>query len=140
MFFNTGLRLMSNRLPKVISPRGHAVLDYATAGLFLVAGALLWRRNKRASVAAFAVAADEVAISLLTDYPGGVRPILSFETHGKIDAALAPFVAALPNILDFEDDPGAANLFRGGAVMTAAITGMTDFKDERKGGRGRRAA
>lgn len=127
MLFNTGLKVISKRLPKVISPRGHAMLDYATAGMFLVAGTLLWRRHKRAAVAAFGMAADEVVTALLTDYPGGARRILSFRTHGKIDAAKAPVTAALPHIMDFEDDPAAANVFRGSALFMAAVTGLTDF-------------
>lgn len=128
MLFNAGLKAMSNRLPKVISPRSHAILDYATAGMFLVAGVLLWKRSRPAAAAAIAVATEEVATSLLTDYPGGVSRILSFKTHGKLDAALAPVIAALPHIMEFDDDQTAANVFRSGAIAVAAVTGLTDFE------------
>ena len=46
-------KAITNRLPKVIGPRGHAVLDYLTAGGFLALGAMFWSRNKRASMGAF---------------------------------------------------------------------------------------
>jgi len=47
-----GVQAVAERMPKVISPRTHAIIDYATAGSFLLAGALLWKRNKRAAVGA----------------------------------------------------------------------------------------
>ena len=31
---NTSFRAFANKLPKVISPRQHAIIDYATAGAF----------------------------------------------------------------------------------------------------------
>src|SRR5579864_9633917 len=89
---------IGTRLPKVVSPKGHAIFDYVQMGIFVAMGALFWKKNKRASVAAFCCAAAEATNVLLTDYPGGMKPVFSFENHGKIDAALAGAVASLPNL------------------------------------------
>lgn len=122
-----GVQMLADRMPKVISPKAHAIIDYATAGSFLLAGALLWRKNKRAALGAFACGAMEAGTAMMTDYPGGVKPVISFRTHGRIDAGFAGFVATLPTVMAFGDEPEAM-FFRGQGVALAAVTGMTDFE------------
>lgn len=95
---------VTKRLPRVLSPKGHAIADYITAGAFLVAAALFWRRNKRAAMGALVCGGTDVALSLLTDYPGGVAKVISFPTHCKIDVGLAAMVAEMPRFMKFEDD------------------------------------
>lgn len=121
-----GVQALAERMPKVISPKAHAIIDYATAGSFFVAGALLWRRNKRASLGAILCGAMEAGTAMMTDYPGGIKPVLSFQTHGRIDAGFAGFVATLPNVLMFGGEREAM-FFRGQGVAMAAVTGLTDF-------------
>jgi hypothetical protein len=120
-------RLVANRLPKVIGPRAHAVADYTTAGAFALMGAMFWRTNKRASVGALLCGAAITATSLLTDYPGGVKRVISFPTHGRIDAGLAGLTAAMPNFLAFSDEE-EARYFRGAALVETLIAGITDFE------------
>jgi hypothetical protein len=117
---------VTDRLPKVIKPGVHAVLDYVVAGAFITMGAFFWKSNKRASIAALACGGTALANSLLTDYPGGVKPMISFETHGKIDAGLAGITATMPTFLAFGDED-EAKYFRGAALVETVITGMTDF-------------
>ena len=93
--------LMTKKLPKMISPRTHAIIDYATVGTFILMGALFWKKNKKASIAAFSCAAAEATTVLLTDFPGGVTDVISFETHGRIDSTIAGATVALPNTLGF---------------------------------------
>ena len=126
---HSSVKLLTKKMPKVISPRTHAVLDYVTAGTFLAGGILLLarRRDKRAGVSALVCGVAETITSLLTDYPGGVTDLISFPTHGKIDMGLAAMTATLPEFMDFED----MGFFRTQAVLITANTGLTDF------GRGR---
>jgi hypothetical protein len=121
-----GVQAVADRMPKVISPKTHAIIDYATAGSFLLTGALLWKRNKRAALGAMLCGAMEAGTAMLTDYPGGVKPVISFQTHGRIDAGFAGFVATLPNVMMFGGEPEAM-FFRGQGVALAAVTGLTDF-------------
>lgn len=123
----TGVRALSNRLPKVISPKTHAIIDYAVAGSFFLMGGLMWRSSKRAAIASFACGAAETAVAMLTDYPGGVARLISFETHGKIDAGTSGAVAMIPSLLGFSDQKKAI-FFRAQGVGMAATTGMTDFE------------
>jgi hypothetical protein len=119
-------RAVANKLPKVINPTAHAVIDYAMAGTFFALGAYFWRNNKRAALGAMLCGSATVATSMLTDYPGGVKRVISFETHGKIDAGLAGLAATMPNFLAFNDEE-EANFFRTAALAETVVTGLTDF-------------
>jgi hypothetical protein len=52
--------------------------------------------------------------------------LISFETHGRIDGALALATASLPNTLGFNDEP-EAQYFRIQGLALGAVTGMTEF-------------
>lgn len=119
-------RTVTKRLPKIISPRSHAIVDYITAGAFLIAAALFWRRNKRAALGALVCSGADLALSLLTDYPGGVANFISFPTHCKIDVGLAAMVAEMPRFMKFEDDKQKKFFtLQGGSIIGAA--NLTDF-------------
>ena len=118
--------VLTRRMPKIISPNAHAVVDYLTAGSFLLTGAIYWSRNKRAALGAFICAGAELATSLLTDYPGGVKKVISFRNHGKIDLGLAAMTATMPEFMSFRDDREKTFFLAQAGVMTAA-TNLTDF-------------
>ena len=74
-----GLQMAAGRLPKVIKPQPHAIVDYAVAGSFMLMGALSWRRNKRAAVGSLICGGATAVNSLLTDYPGGMLRVISLQ-------------------------------------------------------------
>ena len=123
---NTATRLLADRLPKVIDPKTHAVIDYIMVGAFITVGAFYWSRNKRAAIGAFVCGGAAAATSMLTDYPGGIKKAISFQTHGKIDAGLAGLTATVPNFFAFNDEDEAA-FFRTMAIGESLVTGLTDF-------------
>jgi len=131
-----GARALSNRLPKVISPRNHAIIDYATAGTFFLMTGLMWKRHKRAAIAALGCGINEVTNAMLTDFPGGVAGVISYPTHLKMDAGFAGVVASLPNLLGFTDE-WPSIYFRSQGMAIAANAGMSDVGAFR-GRRGRR--
>lgn len=131
-----GVALAAGRLPKKISPRLHAALDYAVAGSFLLAGALFWKRNRRAALGSLLCGGATAAVSLLTDYPGGVRKVIPYSMHGQIDTGLVAMTAAMPRLVNIEGDR-EAKFFSRQAMAKTAITAMTDF-DYRKAGNSRR--
>jgi len=127
MLMQKGLAAVSGRMPKMISPRAHAVIDYIVAGTFFAVGALLWRRNRRAAVGSLACGAVATISSVVTDYPGGIWPVMSFQDHGRVDMALSGFTAAIPNMLQLEDGP-EQNFFHMQALAETAVTALTDFE------------
>lgn len=121
-----GVALAAGRMPKMISPRVHSALDYAVAGSFLLMGALFWKRNRRAAIGSILCGGATAAVSLFTDYPGGVRKVIPYPMHGQIDAGLIAMTAAMPKLVNIEDDR-EAKFFARQAVAKTAITAMTNF-------------
>ena len=117
---------VTDRMPKVISPDAHAIIDYATAAGFIGMGIFMWKREKRAAISSLVCGAAEALTAVMTDYPGGLVKEISFETHGRIDVGMAGMVATMPGVMHFEDDP-ASRFFSMQAIMLAAVTGLTDF-------------
>lgn len=122
-----GVAAMSNHMPKVISPKGHAIADYITLGGLVAMAALFWKTNKRAAIAAATCAGAEATNTLLTNFPGGVAKVISFPTHGKIDMGLAATCSAMPNFMGFDDEP-EAKFFRIMGINITMVGAMTDFR------------
>lgn len=125
-FLQEGARMAARRMPKVISPQLHAVLDYAFAGSFFLIAAGQWKRNRRAAMASLIYGSATAINALVTDYPGGVSRLMSYRTHGRFDAGLAVVTASTPQVLGF---PNAreARLFSAFALAETLVTGMTDY-------------
>jgi hypothetical protein len=113
-------------VPKFINAKGHAVLDYLTAGTFLAMGMALRRRHARASTLAFINGAAVLGLSLMTDYPGGLWRTISFKTHGTIDMIQAAMSATGPALLGFAGDP-EAQFFHGQALLEGGVVAATDW-------------
>ena len=121
-----GVEMAMGKLPKVIRPRPHAMIDYAAAGSFMLTGALWWRRNKRAAIGSLICGGATAVNSLLTDYPGGMFRVISYRNHGRIDAGIVGLTAAMPRVMNLRNEPEARS-FGLRALGQAAITGLTDF-------------
>ena len=127
---NQSLKEMENKLPKVISPTAHGVIDYAHAAFFFTVGLLCSRTNKRASWAAFATSGFILVQSLLTDYRLGAKPVIPFEIHGKMDSVFASSSWMVPLLLGFRGT-AAAKIFEMNSLAEASVVGMTDWDSER---------
>jgi hypothetical protein len=125
-------KFATNKLPKVITPKAHAIIDYAMAASFFGMAAFFWRGNKRAAVSALVCGTAETITALCTDYPGGVVKEITYETHGTIDFGLSGLVASLPDMLRFSDEP-ESRFFRMQGLALATVTGLTDFTGSGEG-------
>ena len=126
-FLQKGVALAASRVPVKISPRVHAALDYAIAGSFLLAGAIFWKRNRRAALGSLLCGGATAAVSLLTDYSGRNGKPISYPLHGQIDTGLIAMTAAIPRLVRIEGEP-QAKFFARQALAKTAITGMTNFR------------
>jgi hypothetical protein len=120
---------MNTRVAKIIDPARHAMLDYATAGTFFALAAYYRNRHRRASSLALLNGAAIVALSVLTDYPGGLIRTFSFRTHGAVDVALTALTAAGPALFGFADTPEARVFYSQAAAETAVVM-ATDFSQD----------
>src|SRR5438045_21087 len=96
---NSAVQIAANPFPRAISPKAHAIIDYLTVGSFLMTAAWFWGRSKRAALAALISGGAELAVSLLTNYPGGVKKVTNFRTHRDIDFGLGALTATMPEFL-----------------------------------------
>ena len=122
-------QVITKPLPRMVSPVAHAVVDYVTVGSFLVSAGFFWRRNKRAALAALICGSAELVLSLLTDYPGGVKRVISFPAHREIDLGLAAMTATIPEFFAFEDD-SERNFFLAQGVLITAANELTKFPEK----------
>ena len=116
--FNTTAKIIAKPIPRVITPKAHAVVDYITVGSFLANAARFWKRNKPAAIASLICGGAELAVNLLTDYPGGVEPVISYPTHLKLDLGLAAMAAMMPEILASDSNSEKAFFLTRGALIT----------------------
>jgi hypothetical protein len=136
---NRVVKMATKPLPRMISPRGHAVLDYLIVGAFFATAGVFWKRNKRAAVSSLLCGSAQLGVTLLTDYPGGVRPAIPFSTRRKLDLGMAAITAAMPEFLNFEREPERKFFTAQGVVMTVANE-LTRFPRENQDERERRFA
>lgn len=136
---NSLVKAATKPMPDVISPRGHAILDYMIAGSFIASAAWFWRRNKRAALAALVCGGARLAVSLITDYPGGIRPSIRFHTRREIDLGLAAMTAAMPEFFAFKDEP-EKKFFTGQGILSIAANELTQFPEKHPFGKERRRA
>lgn len=115
------------KMPKVISPKGHAIADYlVAAGAFAAAFAFFKSKNKPAAVAALIAGAATTANALVTDYPGGLFKLVSFPVHGRVDVGTTSLVATLPKLMGFHGDADS-RFFYAHAGASLVVVSMTDF-------------
>lgn len=118
----------TQRLPKVVDPATHSVLDYLTISAFFLMASYFWDRDKRAAAAALINGGMVLGLSMLTDYPGGLKKI-SFRDHGKGDILQMVTAATLPTVLGFGNE-AAALPFRLQAMNEAMVISITDFDSD----------
>ena len=121
-----GIAMAAGRMPKIIKPQAHAVFDYLVAGTFFITAGLYWRRSKRAAVSSLICGGITTLNSTLTDYPGGIWSVISFQNHGKLDAGLAALTATMPRLMGFGED-SESKFFNVQSMLETAVTAMTDF-------------
>lgn len=117
-------------IPKVISPKVHGIIDYAHVAFFFTVGLLCRKSNKAASNAAFATSGFILAESLLTDYRYGLKPVISFATHGKLDTVFASTSWMMPLLFGFKGT-AAAHIFEGNSLAEASVVATTDWSSQR---------
>lgn len=117
---------LTDRMPKQLSPRGHAVADYLMLAGTLAASAALFRRNRTAGACAVIAAVSKGTSMLLTDYPGGLFRAISFPLHGRLGLGMAAMVASMPKLMQFHKKP-EARFFTLHSLAAISVIGLTDF-------------
>lgn len=115
------------KVPKMISPKVHAWLDFAVTTYFLGIGVWFALRGKgRAATAALINGGMVAGVSMFTDYDGDGKKPISFKMHGTLDAVQATTAALAPVLHGFADEPEAKYFF-GQAANELTVIATTDW-------------
>jgi hypothetical protein len=114
---------------KVLKPLPHAVIDYAWAGTMMAAPWLFgFSRNKKATANAVVSGAGILALSLMTRYPLGAVKLVSFPTHGVIEAVAGAMTATAPWLMGFSRNRSAKLTHLLSGLGTLMVVALTDYK------------
>ena len=118
-----------DKMPRLVSAKTHAVIDYLHVATNFVAAAMFFRKNKPAGIGAAILGASVLANALMTDYELGVFRLYSFKVHGMLDYGVAATSALIPTLFGITDTPEAKFFhIQGGAETLAA--GVSNYDDD----------
>ena len=112
----------------VLSPRIHAALDYLSV-LVLVLAPTLFGLNDIAAAGAYALAAIHLALTLLTDFPGGVMKVVPLQSHGMIEIVVGVLLVLAPLVIPAATGLGMSGriFFIGFGAVLVVVWAITDY-------------
>jgi hypothetical protein len=111
-------------MPKLISTRLHAFLDFATVGFALAFPRVLpCSRSTRNAITALAL--GKLGYALMTRHELGLVKLIPMRVHLALDSAAGAGLCALPFMLD-EDDPATTACCVGMGLFDIAAAPLTE--------------
>ncbi|MDB5021759.1 MAG: hypothetical protein JWQ28_2886 [Pedobacter sp.] len=118
---------------KIISRKVHAVIDYVV-GVLLIAAPWIFKFSdiQAAKWTAIVVGVLILVMSMITDYEGGGKKMLSMGTHLTMDVIAGIFLAASPWLFGFSDEVYVPHLIVGILEIGAGL--MTERASQHSSG------
>jgi len=114
-------------------------MDYAWAAGMIAAPWLCgFSKNRTATINSVASGGAILGLSLMTDYPLGAAKLISFPTHGVIEAVAGAATATAPWLMGFSRNKSATWAHVASGLATLAVVAMTDYRAQAQ--RGKRGA
>lgn len=111
----------------LLPARIHGLGDYGSAFALILAG-LLVDGTDLAKATGIVLGLVLLVVSLLTDYPLGVRRVIPFKLHAAGDYLGAGTLIVAPFILGFNDtDEGLTTFFVAVGLVLIAVSLVTDY-------------
>ena len=103
---------------RILTPRIHGLLDFVFVAIFLLAPLAFGLGGGPAAIA-YALAILHLFLTLLTDFPLGVRKAIPFVVHGIVELVVGVFLLMLPTFGGYSPGSPARRfyLFMGGAIL-----------------------
>jgi len=114
-------------MPRPITTKQHAFLDYLTVGTMMLLPKVL-NMSRPLATALESVAAVKLAYVLMTDHELGLVRKIPVKTHLILDTALGAGLCAMPFVLGDDDDTAATVALVGmglNDIVVAAATQLT---------------
>ncbi len=120
-------------LINLLPARIHGLGDYASAFALILVG-LLVGGSGEARGAGIVLGLVLLVVSLLTDYPLGVRRVIPFKLHSAGDYLGAGALIAAPFLLGFSDtDKGLTTFYVAVGAVLVAVSLLTDYDQPDRG-------
>lgn len=113
-------------MKKVLDPKTHGILDYALAGLFLLAPAVFGFTEVAANLS-YAIGVIYIGTSLLTRYPLGALKVIPFPVHGMLESVMAAAWIIMPWLFGFAGDAAARIFFIVAGVGLLVVAFLTNY-------------
>lgn len=114
---------------KVLAPRTHGILDYATVVAFLSAPTIFGLSGLPATIS-YLLAAVHLVLTLITAFPFGLIKAVPFKLHGMIELAVSILLVVLPWLLGFASISEARNLYIVAGSVIFIVWLVTDYTGE----------
>ena len=111
---------------KPITPKMHGIMDYSLAATLLLAPPALGL-NKKATNIYRGLAANLMSYNAMTDYSVGIKPVISLQTHKKVDYANLALFAIAGLLKPVRKEKKALAFHAGVIAMAAANIFLTDW-------------
>jgi hypothetical protein len=115
-------------MKKPISPKIHGILDYALAGIQMLAPGTLGFHKKFVRTY-LDIGSGILAVNALTNTPVGLKRVISMKDHQKADAAFLTTMTLLTFTKLIEKDKKAMAFHFGLLALSVANYVLTDYDD-----------
>ncbi|MCB0416028.1 MAG: hypothetical protein H6617_03345 [Bdellovibrionaceae bacterium] len=114
-------------MKKFINSKLHGVIDYLVVGAFAGAPTFLGFGGLTANLC-YGLAGVHLALTLFTNFPFGAIKTIPFKTHGYVELAVGPVLAALPWAFNFSADTTALAFFSAFGAAVFLTWMLTDYE------------
>jgi len=115
---------------KILTPAQHAPIDYAIVVAFAAAPSLFGFAGTPATLS-YALAAVHLALTVFSDFPGGLIKLIPFTVHGALELVISVLLVAIPWVLGFAGQPAARNFYVTMGVAAFVVWLLTDYQSAR---------
>jgi hypothetical protein len=114
---------------KLISPQLHALLDFVSWFVFLLAPSHFEvGAPGSATLGCYLTAIAGFLVCMVTRYPLGVVPLISFRTHGRLELAYVPLLLIWPWLAGFAHLEVARGFFIATGIALLLLWMATDYE------------
>jgi hypothetical protein len=115
-------------MQKLLSPKAHSVLDYVFSGIELAAPPLLGL-NSKAVRTYQALGAGYTLVNALTRTPAGIKRLIPFKTHQKVDLGVLAGLSILGLASFIRKDKKALRFHLGFLALAITHYILTDYNN-----------
>jgi hypothetical protein len=112
---------------RILGPKLHRLLDFATVVVFLLAPLTVGLGGLPAAIC-YVLAVVHLLMTLATRFPGGAAKPISLLLHGMVELAVAIVLVAIPYVAGFGPGSPAKRFFVTMAAVIFVIWLLSDYR------------